>query len=110
MAQSFFAYLEQSGDEAIRADRLGLLKQATNIIAAPSVKPKFMYFHLLCPHGPFVFDEQGEPVAYENMENVGDTKHYTGQLHFLSKKIAASFFLVLSQIWLWMFFLTQLHF
>ncbi|HEX7502054.1 MAG TPA: hypothetical protein VF451_01425, partial [Acidobacteriota bacterium] len=38
-------------------------------------------------HEPFVFDENGGSVSYENMNNWINPKYYTGQLRFLSKKI-----------------------
>jgi hypothetical protein len=87
ISRSFFVYLQKRGDEALRADRLSLLKQAADIAGEPAEKPKFLFFHILCPHEPFVFDENGDPVAYENMHNWTDPKHYAGQLIFLSKKI-----------------------
>jgi len=87
LAASFVAYMEKSGDEAIRKDRLNLLQRATSIIKEKSVLPKFIYFHILSPHEPFVFDEDGGPVTYENMHNWVDKKYYIGQLRFISRKI-----------------------
>ena len=84
LAQSFLAYLEKPKIEYERADRLSLLQQAAAIIGEPAERPKFMYFHLLCPHSPCVFDEKGDPVEYENMMI---NSYYTGQLRFVSKKI-----------------------
>jgi hypothetical protein len=87
LEKSFFAFLATAGNEEIRADRLSLLKQAADVIRKSSPDPKFLFFHLLLPHEPFVFDENGGSVAYENMNNWINPKYYTGQLRFLSKKM-----------------------
>ncbi len=87
LAASFAAYMEKSGDEAIRKDRLNLLQRAIGIIKEESDHPKFIYFHIMSPHEPFVFDEDGGPVTYENMHNWGENKYYVGQLRFISQKI-----------------------
>ena len=87
LEKSFLAYVQTSGNEEIRADRLSLLKQAAAVIEKSAPGPKFLFFHLLLPHEPFVFDENGGSVSYENMNNWMDPKYYTGQLRFLSKKM-----------------------
>jgi hypothetical protein len=85
--KSFISYLEQNGNEDLRAERMNYLKKAMKIIKTESIDPKFLFFHLLCPHEPFVFDENGDPVAYENMHNWVDYKYYIGQLKFISDNI-----------------------
>ncbi len=87
VAGSFIAYLHRNGNEGFRAEMLSLLKQSSDIVEESSENPKFVFFHIFCPHEPFVFDENGDPVAYENMHNWADTRYYTGQLRFLSKKL-----------------------
>jgi len=87
LEKSFVAYLQAAGNEAIRTDRLSLLEQAVAIMEKPLKDPKFLFFHILIPHEPFVFDENGGAVAYENMNNWINAKYYTGQLRFLSAKI-----------------------
>jgi Sulfatase len=87
MAGSFFVYLNRSENEAVREDRLSLLKKARSIVEEPAKKPKFLFFHILIPHEPFVFDENGDPVGAENMHNWADPRHYAGQVIFLSKLI-----------------------
>lgn len=84
LGRSFFACFKDTKHEFIRSDRLSLLQQAKQIIAVPAEQPKFMYFHLLSPHAPFVFEENGDLVAYEN---INDVQFYAGQLRFVSKKI-----------------------
>jgi hypothetical protein len=87
VAGSFIAYLQQDGNEALRTDRLSLLKQAVDIVKENTEKSKFVFFYFMGPHEPFIFDENGDTVAYENMHNWTDTRYYTAQLGFLSKKI-----------------------
>lgn|GEM_PF-706116 len=87
LEKSFFAYLNTAGNEAIRMDRLNLLKRAAEIIEESQQDPKFLFFHIFLPHEPFVFDENGDSVSYENMHNWINAKYYTGQLRFLSTKI-----------------------
>jgi Sulfatase len=87
MARSFFAYLNLSENEAVRQDRLNLLEKARGIVLESAKAPKFLFFHILFPHEPFVFDENGDPVAAENMHNWSDPRHYAGQVIFLSKFI-----------------------
>jgi hypothetical protein len=87
LEKSFFVFLQTAGNEEVRADMLGLLKQAAGIMGKPARGPTFLFFHLLLPHEPFVFDENGGSVAYENMNNWINPKYYAGQLRFLSKKI-----------------------
>lgn len=87
LEKSFFAFLQAAGNEEIRKDRLNLLEQAAEIIKKNSRHPKFLFFDLLIPHEPFVFNENGGSVSYENMHNWINAKYYTGQLRFLATKI-----------------------
>lgn len=84
---SFIACFQPNGNESYRADRLGLLKQLAKIAEESSTIPKFIFFHILLPHEPFIFDENADPLAYENMHNWANPKYYTGQLRFLSKEL-----------------------
>lgn len=84
---SFLGYLRGSGNEAKRADTLGLFQQAADVAAAEDPRPKFAFVHFMTPHEPFIFDENGGPVAYENMHNWLAPEFYLGQLRFTSDKI-----------------------
>jgi hypothetical protein len=84
---SHISYLKRGENEALREDRLSLLKRAHEIVDEPAQSPKFLFFHILFPHEPFVFDENGDPVADENMHNWADPRYYAGQVIFLSQKI-----------------------
>ncbi len=54
-------------------------------------EPKFVFAHILCPHGPFVFNANGDPVPeteslmYGNFEKQKDL--YLNQLIFINKKV-----------------------
>ena len=87
MARSFMAYLGRVGDKALREDRLKVFQQAAGVVDDSAPGPKFLFYHIMLPHWPFVFDENGNPVAYESMYDTKDARFYTGQLSFVSKKI-----------------------
>lgn len=86
-SKSFIAYLSPNSDENHRESRLALLKQVSDLVEVHTEEPKFLFFHIMLPHEPFVFDKDGDPVAYENMYNWADVKYYVGQLQFSSIKI-----------------------
>lgn len=48
---------------------------------------QFIMFHLLCPHCPFVFDENGGKIPYENYINWKDKQYYLGQYIYTTKLI-----------------------
>ncbi len=90
MARSLLVYgiyLRRNENEACRENSLSLLQQTRDIIKEPTQKPKFLFLHILLPHEPFVFDENGDPVAEGDMHNWADPRHYAGQVIFLSKLI-----------------------
>lgn len=84
---SFLGYLRGSGNELKRADTLNLLRQAADVAATETREPKFVFVHFMLPHEPFIFDENGGPVAYENMHNWLAAEFYVGQLRFASGQI-----------------------
>ncbi len=55
-----------------------------------SKKPKFVFAHIVCPHPPFLFNENGERILSElNLTNrwvMPEKKYYLGQLKFINKK------------------------
>ena len=90
MARSLLVYgiyLRRNENEARRENSLSLLQRTRDIIKEPTHKPKFLFLHILLPHEPFVFDENGDPVAEGDMHNWADPRHYAGQVIFLSKPI-----------------------
>ncbi|MDH4156859.1 MAG: hypothetical protein OEW00_06245 [candidate division Zixibacteria bacterium] len=51
------------------------LEKLRRLTVAPS--PFFVFAHILAPHPPFLFDENGEPYAREREFNHADGNHYT---------------------------------
>ncbi len=59
--------------------------------------PKFVFAHVLCPHSPFIFGPDGEPLQMDrkfslNSKNLDQEKHHPieimkGQVQFVNKKI-----------------------
>ena len=51
--------------------------------------PKFVYAHILCPHTPFTFDQNGESVNAQNKYNWKDKKYYLDQYKYVNKRITS---------------------
>jgi len=52
--------------------------------------PKFVFAHIICPHAPFVFGADGEPieVTYWRLESASKQRElYLNQLQFVNKKV-----------------------
>lgn len=54
-------------------------------------KPKFVFLHLVMPHPPYLFDQNGRilEIAYKNNPFDQDKEGYIEQIRFLNKKIIA---------------------
>jgi len=54
-------------------------------------EPKFVFAHMVCPHAPYVFDENGanfsSDIKLDNSWVETDKKYYLQQLEFVNKKI-----------------------
>lgn len=50
-------------------------------------KPTFVFAHLIVPHQPFVFDEEGSFVSYSDEAATLIKESYIKQLQFINKKI-----------------------
>jgi hypothetical protein len=67
--------------------RISTLYSLEELKKIPSQKgPKFIYVHILCPHSPFVFDQQGNEVDKANYLNWKDKKYYLDQYIFISEQ------------------------
>jgi len=51
--------------------------------------PKFVFAHIMCPHPPYVFGANGEPVPKTELKFSGDwdKEKYLNQLIFVNKKV-----------------------
>ena len=59
-----------------------VLKSFDNLVDIPG--PKFVFIHVIAPHEPHAFDENGNPVA---PDQVGSDKGYINQAAFIGKAI-----------------------
>lgn len=88
MLRPFEFVIHQSGGGLFSDIRQGTLFTLTKI---PEIKkipgPKFVFIHLLCPHSPFVLDQNGGQVDVRNALNWKDPKYYRNQYIFISKKM-----------------------
>ncbi len=50
-------------------------------------EPVFVYADIMCPHGPFIFDRDGNPVKQDEPYQLQDKERYLDQLIFISKKV-----------------------
>jgi len=49
--------------------------------------PKFVFVHMLLPHDPYIFDQNGEPVTDEDVAAKSEVDNYIDQLIFTNKRI-----------------------
>jgi hypothetical protein len=66
--------------------------QAVHDIAGRSNKssPQFTFAHILAPHPPYVFDQNGNPPPYDNESNdngVDEKVKYTNELTYINKRM-----------------------
>lgn len=61
----------------------------------------FVFMHMMLPHPPYVFNEEGEVEVFENSEHFGgvwlDKDAYINQLKFLNKKLIELFNKILNK-------------
>ena len=73
----YLGYLRQKAIESLEQ-----LKKMPNIEG-----PKFVFAHLMLPHGPIVFGPDGEYIDPTNWENYQDKQFYRGQYIFTTMQI-----------------------
>jgi hypothetical protein len=74
-AENFEAQMSALKDIAGRADKS---------------TPQFSFAHILAPHPPYVFDQNGNPPPYDNESNDNDVDEkvkYTNELTYINKRI-----------------------
>jgi hypothetical protein len=77
-----------TGDDMRRAIILSALKNLKHISTIPG--PKFVFAHLVIPHGSYVFDANGDPVDAEGVPG------YLDQVTFINREILDVIDIILS--------------
>lgn len=81
---AFPGYLNWLADQ-IRAQRLCFFNHIDEIKDIPG--PKFVFAHIILPHPPFLFSENGESVVRLSSYNVFNPEGYKGQTMFVEKLV-----------------------
>jgi hypothetical protein len=87
-----FTYLFEQQQPVFRdtytIDRYGTLYTISKIPEIEKIKgPKFVFIHLLCPHAPFVFDQNGDMVNHNYGTDWKDKTYYKDQYIYITKQI-----------------------
>jgi len=59
--------------------------------------PKFVFAHVLVPHGPYVLDNNCEPLTQEEAEKIPNERNYLNQMECANKKIESLVSKILSK-------------
>lgn len=59
--------------------------------------PKFVFAHIMCPHAPFVFKDNGDSLPYADASNWKDKSVYLGQYIFVMRSIEKIINVILEQ-------------
>jgi len=81
-------YRQLVASASIPNTNLKLFNKIDNITKAKSDKPIFAYFHIMMPHAPFHFSENGEP--FEKSNALTDKQKYLAQLLYTNNLALAS--------------------
>lgn len=74
--------------DELRKQKLAQFKALEDVVSEPG--PKIVFAHIVMPHMPFLFDENGNAVngsLYSYMDEWADRKGYRGQVIFVQKKM-----------------------
>ncbi len=74
-------------DTATRGAVLDVLEWAENPENMKDPGPNFTVIYLKSPHGPFVFDRNGDKVPYDKQAEVKEKKYYLDQLVYISGRL-----------------------
>ncbi len=92
-----------SNDASDERFRQSVLAAFDRLKAMPQIAgPKFVFFHTLIPHDPYVFGPQGESVTFANPsdDRLGSQPgipYYVGQLRFSNQLLLESIDVILAQ-------------
>jgi hypothetical protein len=85
-----YGFSEAATNERFRKSVRSAFDQLGAVAAEPS--PKFVLFHTLIPHDPYVFGARGQDVTFPDRSDTGHStklgmKYYVGQLQYLNRKL-----------------------
>jgi hypothetical protein len=85
-----YGFNEAAANERYRKSIRSAFSQLAAVVGEPG--PKFVVFHTLLPHDPYVFGPHGEPVTFpsNSEDDLGSRvgmKYYLKQLRFLETKV-----------------------
>lgn len=66
-----------------------LLYNATLRLKKKSSQPRFVFTHLMMPHFPFFYKEDGQPTAYDSLFLQGNKDQYLSYLKYANRKFLA---------------------
>jgi len=69
---------------------LCIFSELSNIPNKHDDSPKFVFAHIMLPHQPYIFGENGEPIQSKAINKLNwdwDKDRYLGQLKFVNKKL-----------------------
>jgi hypothetical protein len=49
--------------------------------------PRFVFAHIICPHGPIVFDQNGRYISQSEEQSLPRTGRYVNQLLYVNKRV-----------------------
>ena len=80
--------LENVDEEERKQKYDRILFEFENLEKIPKIKkPTFVFTHMLIPHPPYVFDENGNYLSLEDSKKFHPQEKFNNQLTFLNKKI-----------------------
>lgn len=88
-----FSWAERYHEDAFRNGNKKLIDLTTQTLARKSDHPKFVYTHLLMPHGPYVFDSLGRKVANKAFKDLTGGEEDSLYLSYLvyTNKVVTTF-------------------
>ncbi len=57
--------------------------------------PKFVFVHIIAPHGPYVFDQNCKSIALRQTKNIPEEQNYTNQTTCINKKLESAINVIL---------------
>lgn len=88
MLRPFSYYFKMEYTDVDNLSRNSIEFTFKKLLDMPKINgPKFVFAHILCPHTPFIFDQNGEEVDSYNRYNWKEKKYYLNQYIYVSKQM-----------------------